>query len=130
MRNNNSCEDHVLQNQFTAYLVTAIRRKKSKFISGKENLKCEVSLENQVSELQVDMDLLADMPVIEQLENERLIRALLGNRERSIYIFLERAIQKRAFNDIAESLGMSYRSVTMAYYRVLRKLRKELGDGR
>lgn len=71
-------------------------------------------------------DLLTKLPVIEQLENEKLVKILKTYNEQSVHIFIEKVIGDKSFVEIADTMGLSYNSVQMRYYRILKKLRKEL----
>lgn len=126
--NDGSDEDHILQNQFTAYLVTALRRTKVKHIRKKRYRQYEVPLDylNEHDGLMILSDLLTKLPVIEQLENEKLVKILKTYNEQSVHIFIEKVIGDKSFVEIADTMGLSYNSVQMRYYRILKKLRKEL----
>lgn len=128
--NDGLSEDHVLQNQFTAYLVTALRRAKVKYLRKKRYKQYELPLDyqNESDRLVIISDLLAELPVIEQLENEKLVNILKNYNEQSVYIFIEKVIGDKSFVEIAETMGLSYNSVLMRYYRILKKIRKELDN--
>jgi len=130
---NDGCgESNILQNQFTAYLVTAIRRKKFRYQQKKNNRQYgEVSLEQHdyLPALQTESDLLDSLSLIARLENSYLSRALEQQSERDMYIFLAKVLDGRSFVAIAAELDMEYQAVTAAYYRLIARLRKELRGG-
>ena len=52
----------------------------------------------------------------------------IGKRDR--YIFYAHVLDERAFTELAAELGLTYKGVTAAYYRVIYKIRETLrGDG-
>jgi len=122
-------ESNIIQNQFTAYLVIAISRKKFRYQQGAKNRQySELSLDlhEYLPELQTDPELLDNMPLMERLENFRLQHALEHMKERDLYIFLAKALGGRSFVEIAAKLDMEYKAVTSIYYRMIAKLKKEL----
>jgi RNA polymerase sigma factor (sigma-70 family) len=127
-------EDNILHNQFTAYLLRAIRNRKIQYLQQKTRLQSlETALELQLPffALRVDdgEDPLVVLPVIERLENYRLQQALKQTTERDLYILFARALMDRPFAEIALELGMKLKTVTSVYYRLIERLRKELrGD--
>ena len=131
--NDGSGESNIIQNRFTAYLETAIHRKKTRYQQDKRKRQyCEISLEEQeyLPEPRTESDMLENLPVLERLENFRLQCALEKHAERNLYIFFARALYGYSFVEIAAELEMEYKTVTMAYYRMIARIRKELrGDG-
>jgi len=129
-KHNDGCgESNILQNQFTAYLVTAVKRKKRRYQQRLHTRQCsEISLEEQEyrPELQTEPDGLEHLPLMEGLENPRLRRVLERQKERDRYIFLERALHGRSFVELAAELKLNYQTVTAAYYRVTARLKKGL----
>ena len=131
-QNDNIKDSSVLQNQFTAYLVTAVRRKKFRYQQNKYNRQCnELSLEQNeyLSELQTEPDMLDILSPLERIDNYRLQQALEQQKESDLYIFLTKVLGEHSFVEIAEELGMEYKAVTAVYYRLITKLKNELrGD--
>lgn len=128
-RNNGHGEANILQNQFTAYLVTAIRWRKITYLR-----KCT---KLGTHELCTDFDgafirLLdakeentasLEQPVLESIA---LAQALSKITDRERYIFLARTLDQRSFNELAVELGLGYKGVAAIYYRTLQKLKKEV----
>lgn len=130
-RNDGKGEVNLLQNQFTNYLVTAVKRKKSDYLRGKEHLRRqELALELQGFDLifQFDPDLEGGLSLVEQIESPALLQALTDAKERERYIFLGRVLEERSFGQLSSELGITYKATTHAYYRFVEKLRKQLGD--
>lgn len=128
-QNDGKSADDILQNQFTAYLVTAVKRRKALYIRKKIQQQAESPLElcDFDMSLQGDTDLLTGFSLLEQIENPMLHLALIQARERERYIFLTRILEERSFSDLAEELGISYKATTHSYYRFIERIRKMMG---
>ena len=122
-------ESSILQNEFTAYLGTAIRRRKIQYLQSKAKLRYyEVLLESQDCNSDFDeMDMMSGLPFIEQLENVRLQQVLTKINQRNLYILFAKILEHRSLAEIAIELGLKCNTVTAAYYRVIHRLKKELG---
>jgi RNA polymerase sigma factor (sigma-70 family) len=131
-RNDGINESNILQNQFTAYLITAIRRKKIQYIRLKKQMRQnEISLETQENfiSLSNESDMVHNLPLLEQLENVNLQQFLKKAKKRDLYIFLAKALEGRSFVEIAAELRIEYNTVASVYYRMIDRLKKELGGG-
>lgn len=129
-RNNGKGEDNILHNQFTAYLVTAVRRQKIHYLRIKQRLEqYELSLELQewMSESGVEREMLINMPVLSQLDNSDLHGLLASAKKRDLYILFSKVLEDRSFVEIAAELGMGYQAVAAAYYRMVSRIRDGMG---
>jgi DNA-directed RNA polymerase specialized sigma24 family protein len=129
-RNDGKTEHEILQNQFTAYLLTAVKRHKVNYLRRCEKLqRSEIPLELQDFDLfiQADADLTEHLPFLEQIENPVLYTALLQARERDRYIFLTRVLDERSFLELSQELGISYKATTHLYYRFIAKVKEMMG---
>jgi RNA polymerase sigma factor (sigma-70 family) len=127
-RNDGVGEDHILLNQFTAYLMKAVKNRKIQYLSHKAKLSRLEKMDAIIEPLE-EFDLLSGLPVIDQLEDRRLQKALHRSNERDLYILFTKTLGCRSLAEIAKELNMGFYAVTSAYYRVLRKLRQSLeGD--
>lgn len=64
-----------------------------------------------------------------QFESIDLEQALLQVEQRDCYIFYAHVLDERTFAELASELGMGYKGVAAAYYRVIRKIREKIrGD--
>lgn len=129
-KNDGTGADNILQNQFTSYLVTAVKRKKSTYLKGKEDLhRQELAMEQPDFDLifQFDTDLEGRLSILEQIETPELLQALKDAKERERYIFLGRVLDERSFLQLSLELGITYKATTHAYYRFVERLRKQLG---
>lgn len=128
-KNDGKSADSILQNQFTSYLVTAVKRKKSAYLKGKSQLQQELTMEQQDFDLifQFDPDLEGGLSLLEQIETPELLQALKDAKERERYIFLNRVLEERSFSQLALDLGITYKATTHAYYRFVERLKRQLG---
>ena len=128
-RNEGLEQDEILQNKFTAYLLSAVQRRKALYID-------TVMRAQQVSMLieETTMDCLFDLekealhgiPLYMRIQNEKLFLSLSQLTERERYVFFNRALDERSLDELAADLGLSYKGVAAIYYRAIQKLRKKM----
>lgn len=125
--NNGIGESNAIQNRFTAYLVTAIKRRKQRFLQNKDKgYNNTEEIQDYMEELHYTPDMLDTLPLLAQLEDLVLHKALIKQKERDLYIFFAKVLDERSFTDIAAELGIESAAVKAAYYRMIAKLKKEL----
>ena len=126
---NGSESSKELQYHFTGYLQKAIRRskaayqKKSRYLAFHE-IPADIGDMRILDEMAPDM--LETLPLLMRLDDADLVRALEHLEERELRILLARVLEEQAFEKIAQGLGLRYKGASVAYYRVVQKLRKEL----
>lgn len=130
-KNNGSGENNVIQNRFTAYLLTAIHRKKATYL-GAWNKRREMELPTDPDDIVSVLDTMAnsagDVPSPFLLfENVALEEALQKLSQRDRYIFLAHALYQRDFGDLASELGLTYQGAATAYHRARKKIKDTLG---
>lgn len=128
----------LLQSSFTAYLVVAVRRRKKEIIQARirhDEREVYVDLEEcffTMSGTDASLeDLICDNPTSFDdmyFENKELERALWTLTERDRYVLFAKAMADRSFEELAAELGISYKGITAAYARAIRKLKKEMED--
>ena len=121
------------QNQFTAYLIAAIRNYKRTYLRRlSTTLRTELSMEGhgEVMELCAETDFFCRLPLIQRLENECLFAAIQGLSKRERYIFLSKVLGERSLSEIALSLGITYGAAAMSYHRTVLRLRNDVGGGK
>lgn len=116
-RNEGIAESDILQNQFTAYVQTALQHCKSQYLAKQSTI-----ASHEVSSMD-DGEASEDDFVLVIAENDALRVALGYINERERLVVTLRAVEEKSFQEIAVTLGMKYSSVTMIYYRALDKLR-------
>lgn len=101
-RNDGKGEPNVLQNRFTRYLMTAVKRQKVSYIRRRQLTGIERPLEMQENQLllQTEPDVLENLPLLQKLEDQRLQSAIKEMKEKERYIFLERVLSDRSFAEI------------------------------
>lgn len=117
-----------LQYCFTSYLQKAVKRKWADY-NKRLQLQVRTVPFPEESDFADEPDLLSTLPLEEQLGNALLYRALLKIHEREKQILFLRVLEKMSFADIAAELGVSVPIVKNTYYRLLKKLKKEMGGG-
>lgn len=137
-RKSDDKENNALQNQFTAYLVTAVRRRRKEVIHQqlrRKNWEISVDMQEFLLYMEPQSLLMEDEPDIRMssfddmcFENEDLERALQKLSDRDRYVLFSKIVAEHSFEELASELGLGYKGVAAAYYRALRKLKKELED--
>lgn len=130
-KNDGQNESDQLQNRFTAYISVAIQRRRNAYIMQSVRQQQQETLtENPVSDGEYDIleDVLGELPLLMQLENDKLLYALKELDERERQIFLARVLDEKSFEELAGVIGLSYKGVTAIYYRTLRKIRNRMKE--
>ena len=128
-RNDGIGKDNILQNQFTAYLVVAVRNRRIQFRRAiHKRQQFEETLDPQEhQDISVhEPDWLASFPILEQIEDAALQQALSHVTRKELYILFARVLEGKSIGDIAGELGMNYKSVASIYYRLIKKLKNEM----
>lgn len=124
-KNKDTFESNAVQNRFTAYLITAIRRKKADYWKKTEYV--------QTHELIVGTDEVFEgeetsyenvINIGEGVQNEALEDALKQLSVRERYIIFARVVDMRGFAEIGAELGLGYQGAAAVYYRAIRKIKK------
>lgn len=129
-RNNGKEEAEVVQNQWTAYLVKAIKRRRNDYIEQISKGRTEPLPEETSgkTEYSIETYVFTGLPVMMQLENAALFCALKGLTERERCIFLARVLDEKPFEELAEELGLSYKGAAAIYYRTIRKIKEAMKE--
>lgn len=117
-KNNGSGENNVIQNRFTAYLLTAIHRKKATYLgacSKRREMELPTDPDDIVSVLDAMVNSAGDAP-----SPFPLTELLKG--------FLQGIVFKqRDFGNLASELGLTYQGAATAYHRARQKIKDTLG---
>ena len=129
-RNNGQAEDD-LQFRFTAYLVSAVKRRRKDYLIQlyKRNSiesAVEAVYESEPSSEEVVLDRL---PLMDVIENGALLEALQKLNERERQIFLARTLEEEDFETLGAKFGLSYKGAAALYYRTIQKIRKSIVVG-
>ena len=128
-KNNGKSETEIIQNQFTAYLATAVQHRRNDYLQQMDRRQQIESLTEDfmfMPECSIEQDMLLGLPVLMQLEDSALLHALRELSERERYIFLARAVDGKSFEMLAEETGMGYKGVASVYYRTVQKIKRKL----
>lgn len=90
----------------------------------------EILTENPVSSGNYDIleDIMGELPLLMQLENDKLLQALKELDERERQIFFARVLDEKSFVELASIVGLGYKGVAAVYYRALRKIRNRMKE--
>lgn len=133
-----------LQNRFTAYLMAAVKNKRITYMDKKKRVwenedsgidiltkghtdfeqeynryLCEISLPDNG----MDFDL---QKLMKAIGEQKLVKALLNLKKRDQEILTARVFGEQDFSEIGPAHGLTAKQAEMAYYYIIRKLRKEL----
>lgn len=128
-KNNGKSETEIVQNRFTAYLATAVKRRRNDYLQQQDRRQQIESLTEDypfLLEYSIEQDMLLGLPVLMQLEDSALLCALKELSERERYIFLARAVDGKSFEMLAEETGMGYKGVAAVYYRTVQKIKRKI----
>ena len=128
-RNEGHEQDDVLQNRFTAYLLSAVQRRKAQYIDTLMKVQqTSTMIEETVMDTEFDLEGEASqgIPLYMRLQNEKLFLSLSRLSERERYVFFTRALDERSLDELASELGLSYKGVAAIYYRTIQKIKKSM----
>ena len=122
-------KDKILHDTFTAYLTTAIHRRRLLYIEQQlRTQKADICLEHLLKSTLSDAVMIKEdsLPIMLQLESEKLYNALMNLSERERYIFLAFVLEEKNYSQLAEELNIGYKGVAAIYYRTLKKLKDSI----
>lgn len=122
-KNDGLTEDNRLQNQFTAFLNTALCNSRKAYLRGNyRRCKRELVADDLAALCMSEDDYIASLA-----DYADLYAALHFIKERERRVFLSRVLDEKGFDEIAQELGISYKGAAAIYYRTIAKLRVLLG---
>lgn len=131
--NDGISESNILQNQFTAYLMTAIHRSKLQYLQDNaRKQKHELPLDSyqELEGTDINRDMADRLSIIQQFDNLKLHDALSRARGRELKILYMKVLEDKSFVEIAEEIGLGYNAVKASYYRLIEKIKAQLGGER
>ena len=117
----NTNTDNDVRNKFTAYVMTALERKRMDILQKQKNInKHELLIEMESLSTLFDHyeEDCADRHIIAFM----LEAALLALKDLERYIVIQHSLYGRKYDEIGPALGMSYKAVADAYRRAKRKI--------
>lgn len=130
-KNNGKSETEILQNQFTAYLATAVQHRRGEYIqqiSRQQQTEFVTEVIEDSQKEDVEKDMLSELPLSMQLEDSALIHALKEVNDRERHIFFARVLDERSFESLAEEMGLGYKGVAAIYYRTIQKIKMKIKE--
>lgn len=136
-----------VQNRFSAYLVAAITNNRIRYMENRKRLHDMESAQRNLPEKDyMDFDMqyrdyiseqassaLQDWERFEEwlvlLESEKLLKAVDRLKDRDRRLLFARVFGGLTFGELGRKFDMKPEQAEMAYYYILRKLRKELEEG-
>ena len=128
-RNEGRGQDEVLQNKFTAYLLSAVQRRKALYIDTlvkAQQISHLIEETAMDSTFELEQEALQGIPLYMRIQNEKLFGSLSHLTERERYVFFNRALDERSLDELAVELGLSYKGVAAIYYRAIQKIKKKM----
>lgn len=126
MMNENDKND--LQNVFTAYLNTALKRRRRDYMKALNKVReHERPLEEwqNITHLE-ESDLDAGLPAVEQVHNDKLVLTLRKFNEQTSQVLYMRIFEDMPFELISQRLGITYNMARNIYYRSVEIIKKEV----
>lgn len=131
-RNEGQEQDEILQNRFTGYLYSAVRRRRAQYIDEKIKEELASSLIDEIvidSNFDLEEEALKSLPFHMRIQNDKLLSALSQLSDRERYVYLSRILDERDFEGLGTELGLSYKGVAAIYYRAVKKIKKMMKGG-
>ncbi len=118
-------DQHITQNQFTAYLKKAVRFRRIRYLTNRSRI-----TSNELPLTESEFALPDKTDIIQEIADyEAMQQAMKSIKEKERRIVLARIVEEKDFDEIANELGMTYKAVTSLYYRVLKKLCQHMEGG-
>ena len=127
-RNDGISKDDICQNQFTAYVVLAVKRKRQSYIKKKQREHEKETRTKKEAEQSEFRTAGYDMWSRMEPQNEKLMAAMQQLSLKERFVVTEYVLKGKPFKEIAQETGLKEKGVASAYYRSIKKLRAEMGD--
>lgn len=122
--NDGTSKDDICQNQFTAYVVLAVKRKRQAYIKKKiRNREKQTKTEKELSKLGIEG---GDVWIGLEIQNEELVDAMQQLKPKEHVIVVEYVLKRKSFREIAQEMKLTERAVASLYYRSIKKLRTKM----
>ena len=118
MYKNNREQNDITQNQFSAYVKTAIRNRRIRYLTNQRK-----RVQNETAIVEYEIYLYDNDDYIQRMIDVDCLKAafrLLNDKERIIVV--SHLIEDKSFSEIAQELQMTYKGVTSLYYRTIKKI--------
>ena len=128
-RNDGVSQSDIFQNKITKYLLKYALGRRNRYIKNaveKVNIDGELPVVNGSN--CINDDIFTKLPVLEQIEDDRLYALLSDMDAEGLKIVLMRAERGLTFEEIADELNANANSVRKKYNRLITSIRKEISD--
>ena len=123
-RNDGTSKEDICQNQFTAYVVLAVKRKRHAYIKKKiRDKEKQTKTEKELSKLGIEGD---DVWIGLEIQNEELVDAMQQLKPKEHVIVVGYVLKRKSFREIAQEMKLTERTVASLYYRSIKKLRTKM----
>ena len=123
-RNDGISKDDICQNQFTAYVLLAVKRKRQAYIKKKiRDKEKQTKTEKELSKRGIEGD---DVWIGLEIQNEELVDAMQQLKPKEHVIVVEYVLKRKSFREIAQEMKLTERTVASLYYRSIKKLRTKM----
>ena len=130
-------QEEISWRQFNKYVKTALIRKRKDYLQKKARIREHETPQDPETILlykwdrRNDRDFEAlfqdDTDILTlDIENKRLQQALKQLNRREYYVVITYTLKRRTLIQLAEDLGIKYKSAAAVYYRAMDKLRREM----
>ena len=122
--NDGTSKEDICQNQFTAYVVLAVKRKRHAYIKKKiRDKEKQTKTEKELSKRGIEGD---DVWIGLEIQNEELVDAMQQLKPKEHVIVVEYVLKRKSFKEIAQEMKLTERTVASLYYRSIKKLRTKM----
>ena len=130
-------QEEISWRQFNKYVKTALIRKRKDYLQKKARIREHETPQDPETILLYKWDRRNDRDFEElfqddtdiltlDIENKRLQQALKQLNRREYYVVITYTLKRRTLMQLAEDLGIKYKSAAAVYYRAMDKLRREM----
>lgn len=130
-------QEEISWRQFNKYVKTALIRKRKDYLQKKARIREHETPQDPETILLYKWDRRNDGDFEElfqddtdilnlDIENNRLQQALNCLNQREYYVVITYTLKQRTLIQLAEDLGIKYKSAAAVYYRAMDKLRREM----
>ena len=127
-RNDGISQDDICKNQFTAYVVLAVKRKRQSYIKKKQRDNEKENRTKKEAEQSEFRTAGSDMWSRMEPQNENLMAAMQQLSLKERFVVTEYVLKGCTFKEIAQETGLTEKGAASAYYRSIKKLRTKMGD--
>ena len=119
-RNSGTSKEDICQNQFTAYVVLAVKRKRQAYIKKKiRDKENQAKREEEQSNFGAEENTVWDRL---EVQNEELVAAVQQLKPKARFIVTGYVLKGKTFKELAQETKLTERAAASTYYRSIEKL--------